>query len=49
MDRRQAEKVGRGERAADRKLTTNGVPDRPLPKVWNGSGRVVRDNGKDKK
>jgi hypothetical protein len=48
MDEKTAEKVSKGE-LAGRKWNTNGKPDRPLPKVWNGAGKVVRDNGKDKK
>jgi len=26
--------------------TTQGVPNKPLPKTWNGSGRVVRNTQK---
>ncbi|EQD24190.1 MAG: hypothetical protein M1537_08475 [Nitrospirae bacterium] len=45
MNEKTAEKVSKGE-LAGRKLTTNGVPSKPLPKVWNGSGKVTRDDGK---
>lgn len=29
-----------------RTWNTNGQPNKPLPKTWNGSGRVVRDTEK---
>lgn len=47
MDQKKAQDAVKGK--VDRTWTTNGVPSRPIDKKWNGAGRVVRDNGKDKK
>ncbi|MHB1285313.1 MAG: hypothetical protein ACYCYP_01915 [Leptospirales bacterium] len=44
MDQKKAENAVKGIPA--RKWNTNGVPSKPLQKVWNGGGKVVRDNGK---
>ncbi|MHB1934028.1 MAG: hypothetical protein ACYCR5_06570 [Leptospirillum sp.] len=47
MDRKEAENSAKGK--PSRVWTTNGKPDRPLPKVWNGAGRVIRNDKGGKK
>lgn len=44
MDQKKAENSVKGR--PSRQWTTQGVPNKPLPKTWNGAGKVVRDNGR---
>lgn len=47
MDEKTAKEQVKGR--PSRVWNTNGQPNKPLPRTWNGAGRVVRDDRKDKK
>ena len=42
MNEKEAKKVGKGQ-LAGRQWNTNGQPNKPLDKRWNGAGKVVRN------
>ena len=44
MDQKKAE--DQVKHKPSRVWTTQGVPNKPLPKTWSGSGKVIRDTQK---